>query len=173
MSNSLSDPASVLLDMADMPGSPDHAEASTPTGGMSNLSPSAPSHLRTNQPASGAPFLSSLPIPSPNSNHIPLGSSFEPKLKDGITKGLYVPIDIILVSEQGGNIDSYLCNTTHMPGNDSCNHTFYLSLNIDRWTNGFLIFAAIWISAFPHQCLAPLHYIPLIRSMAKNTPGPV
>lgn len=170
---STSDPAAILLDMADTPNLMDSEEAAIPPGGMSHSPNQVLIHLRATRSALGTQISSSFRHLAPDSNPIPLGSAIEAQLKSRIIKGLYVPIDVILVSDQGGNIDAYLRNTTHTPSNDSCNRTFYPTLNIDRWTDAFIIFASIWISAFPHQAMALLHYIHLIRSMAKNTLGPV
>lgn len=172
-SSTLPDPVAILLDMATTPNDEDQDHSPNLPEGMSYSTNITPSHLRNTQSALGAPSVSSFPVSSSNSNPIPLGSSIEPKLKARIIKGLYVPMDVILVSEQGGNIDHYLRNTTLTPGNDSRNRTFYPTLNIDRWADGFLVFAAIWGSAFPQDHLVMLQYIHLIRSMAKNTPGPL
>lgn len=103
------------------------------------------------QPTLGAPPITPLPIATHTSIPIPLGSAIEPELKVRIIKGLYVAIDVILVSEQGGNIDSYLHYTTHTPGKDSRNQTSYPTLNIDLYRYlGFSLSTAMLRSTSVH-----------------------
>lgn len=48
----------------------------------------------------------------------PLGGPIEPKLKDRIKCSLFVPSDIILLSELGASVDHYLKNLSVTPAAD-------------------------------------------------------
>lgn len=45
---------------------------------------------------------------SASASSFPLGFAIEPKLQECIHKGLFVPFDVILLSEQGASVDQYL-----------------------------------------------------------------
>lgn len=102
-----------------------------------------------------------------------LGFSIEPKLQDRIRCGLFIPFDIILISEQGGLIDQYLETLSVAPTTDSHNRTQALALSIDRWTDAFFIFMAIWIDDKPWDAPTLLQCMHIICSMARNAPGPL
>lgn len=145
------------------------------SGGTSDTRTPLPPHLRPSKvPPSAMPILlmSSASYSQP-SEAIPLGSSMEPRLKERIIRGLYVPINIVIMAEQGDDIEYYLKNLSFNLGNESRSRSYTPPINIDKWTDGFLTYMSIWISATPGDALPMLHYMHLVRAMSRNTPGPV
>lgn len=63
----------------------------------------------------------------------PLGESLEPKLKECILRGLYVPMNIILLSEEGINVDFHLRTLSVASCGDACSCPYLPPLTIDRW----------------------------------------
>lgn len=108
-----------------------------------------------------------------SSSSFSLGGNIEPKLQERICKGLFVPFEIIIASNQGASIDNFLKNLSNAPTSDACSKNSPLLLSLDNWTDAFFIFMAIIISEKPHDAPRLLQYAHLILSMARNNPGPL
>lgn len=61
-----------------------------------------------------------LPWAMDSSTAFPQGAAIETKLQERIHHGLFVPIEIILASEQGASTDTYLKNLSLAPASDPC-----------------------------------------------------
>lgn len=101
------------------------------TGGMSLHALPIPQHLRPAKShyGNGArlmidPVAYPQPIPS-----IPLGASLEMKLKDCIVQGLYVPMNVILSLEEGGNVNLHTLSMASQGGVCSCPHLHPITID--------------------------------------------
>lgn len=117
--------------------------------------------------------LAAAPIfnPSPPDVVVPVANSVDPRLKLHIRQGLYVPIEVLLASEQGKPVNHYLKNPFLSPVNDPKLKVYFPALNVERWTDGFLLFIHIWTSDHPEEFLPLLHYMHIIRNLTRNVPG--
>lgn len=93
--------------------------------------------------------------PPTSDTAVPVANSVDPRLKVRICQGLFVPIEVLLASEQGKPVNHCLKNPFLTPVNDPKLKVYFPSLNIERWTNGFLLFMYIWASDHPEDSPTP------------------
>lgn len=77
-------------------------------------------------------------------------------------------MEIVVIAEQGGNIEHYIKTLSFVPGGDSRNRFDPPPPNTDRWTDGFHIFMAIWLSANVTNGPAMAQYAHHIPSSSRN-----
>lgn len=172
MADVVNDPASKILDLTLIAAARDlhnglacsdsvHSEGMSSNHALSSL------HLAATHTAGEAVSGSEA-----SDTSFPLGFSIELKLQECIKCGLFVPFDILLISEQGGSVDHYLENLSEALSIDSRMWASAI-MSLERWTDAFLIFVAIWISSNPNEVSALLQHSHLIQSMYQNMPGPL
>lgn len=164
------DPAAHILDLSPITAAGDMHYGLTRSDSVRSESMSltpvlSPPHLAATHAAGDVTTGSDV-----GSSSFPLRFSIEPKHLERIKQGLFVPFDILLISKQGGSVDHYLKNLS--PSIDSQMEVATI-MSIEKWTDAFLIFMAIWISVHLQDASALLQYVHSIPSVFCNTPGPL
>lgn len=71
-------------------------------------------------------------------------------MQEHIREGLFVPFDVILLSEQGASVDNYFLSVT--PSVD-----VHPVMTTEQWSDAYLFFMAICIAVHPNEAPALLH----------------
>lgn len=100
-------------------------------------------------------------------------ASLEPRLKLRIQKNLFVPFEVLVAAEQGRSVHHYLKNPFLVPHNDPKLKIYYPRLNFETWSEGLNIFMIAWVELHPEDALPLMHYMQMIRNMAKVFPASI
>lgn len=93
------------------------------------------------------------------------------RLKLRIPKGLFVPFEVLWVSNSGQAIHHYLRTPFMATNNDPKLRSLYPPLSIERWTDTFIIFMHFFCMRFPKQREHMHPYLHIVRCIQQTAPS--